>query len=120
MADDIEFQASKASAIGKRAGRRHCTHFEIDNPRLFHLLADSAPGFVLIYEHAPEIVLLVCRYGFLAAQVTVTNIHHGWIWELEITSGYTWSTTAEVRHYPVGINLRMHGREGMSECRQVI
>ena len=73
------------SAGGKRAGRRLYTHFEIDHPRLFQLLADAAPEFMLTYDHAPEIADLVHRHGFHAVQVTMKNTHHDRIGELVIT-----------------------------------
>ncbi|MDE2991630.1 MAG: DNA adenine methylase [Chloroflexota bacterium] len=83
----VVFADPPYSAGGKRAGRRLYTHFEIDHPRLFQLLADTAPEFMLTYDHAPEIAGLVRRHGFHAVQVTMKNTHHDRIGELVITRG---------------------------------
>ena len=83
--DSVVFADPPYSAGGKRAGRRLYTHFEIDHPRLFQLLADAAPEFMLTYDHAPEIADLVHRHGFHAVQVTMKNTHHDRIGELVIT-----------------------------------
>ena len=73
------------SAGGKRAGRRLYSHHQIDHPRLFQLLAETAPEFMLTYDHAPEIAALVCRHEFHAVQVTMKNTHHDRVGELVIT-----------------------------------
>jgi len=83
----VVFADPPYSAGGKRAGRRLYTHFEIDHPRLFRLLTDAAPEFMLTYDHAPEIADLVRRHGFHAVQVTMKNTHHDRIGELVITAG---------------------------------
>jgi len=85
----VVFADPPYTAGGKRAGRRLYTHFEIDHPRLFKLLADAAPEFMLTYDHAPEIADLVRRHGFHAVQVTMKNTHHDRIGELVITRGRT-------------------------------
>lgn len=85
MPDSVVFADPPYSAGGKRAGRRLYTHFEIDHPRLFQLLAGAAPEFMLTYDHAPEIADLVHRHGFHAVQVTMKNTHHDRIGELVIT-----------------------------------
>jgi len=94
----VVFADPPYSAGGKRAGRRLYTHFEIDHPRLFQLLADAAPEFMLTYDHAPEIADLVRRHGFHAAQVTMKNTHHDRIGELVITRGLD----RGIRHRRVG------------------
>ena len=50
----VVFADPPYTAGGKRAGRRLYTHSEIDHPRLFQLLADAAPEFMLTYDHAPR------------------------------------------------------------------
>ena len=77
------------------SGRRLYTHHQIDHPRLFQLLADTATDFMLTYDHAPEIAALVDRHHLHAVQVTMKNTHHNRVGELVITNGYTWPMTAE-------------------------
>ena len=82
----VVFADPPYTAGGKRAGRRLYTHSEIDHPRLFQLLADAAPEFMLTYDHAPEIAALVRRHRFHAVQVTMKNTHHDRVGELVISS----------------------------------
>ena len=81
----VVFADPPYTAGGKRAGRRLYTHHQIDHPRLFQLLADTATDFMLTYDHAPEIAALVRRYKFHAVQVTMKNTHHDRVGELVIT-----------------------------------
>lgn len=99
MPGSVVFADPPYTAGGKRAGRRLYTHFEIDHPRLFQMLADAAPEFMLTYDHAPEIADLVQRHGFHAVQVTMKNTHHDRIGELVITRGSNRHRCAgKVRH----------------------
>ena len=83
----VVFADPPYTAGGKRAGRRLYTHSEIDHPRLFQMLSDAAPEFMLTYDHAPEIAELVRRHRFHAVQVTMKNTHHDRVGELVITRG---------------------------------
>ena len=96
----VVFADPPYSAGGKRAGRRLYTHFEIDHPRLFQLLADTAPEFMLTYDHAPEIADLVRRHGFHAVQVTMKNTHHELVRELVIARGPQTVSGNPTRHRP--------------------
>ena len=82
----VVFADPPYTAGGKRAGRRLYTHHQIDHPRLFQLLADTATDFMLTYDHAPEIAALVDRHHLHAVQVTMKNTHHNRVGELVITS----------------------------------
>ncbi len=82
----VVFADPPYTAGGKRAGRRLYTHHQIDHPRLFQLLADTAPDFMLTYDHAPEIAALVDHHQLHAVQVTMKNTHHDRVGELVITS----------------------------------
>ena len=73
------------TAGGKRAGARLYASHEVDHPRLFGLLDDSAAEFLMTYDRAPEIVSLVRRHGFHAVEVSMKNGHHARIPELVIT-----------------------------------
>ncbi len=83
----VVFADPPYTAGGKRAGRRLYTHHQIDHPRLFQLLADTATDFMLTYDHAPEIAALVDRHHLHAVQVTMKNTHHNRVGELVITCG---------------------------------
>ena len=73
------------TAGGKRAGKRLYAHNEVDHARLFELLADGKADFVMTYDRAPEIEVLVRKHGFHAVQVEMKNTHHARIYELVIS-----------------------------------
>ena len=98
----VVFADPPYSAGGKRAGRRLYTHHQIDHPRLFQLLADTAIDFMLTYDHAPEIAALVRPLtSFHAVQVTMKNTHHDRVGELVITAD-----TPRYRHHPPAFTHR--------------
>ena len=72
-------------AGGKRAGSRLYAHNEVDHQRIFSLLADSGADFLMTYDYCDEIVDLVDRFKFHAAQVEMKNVHHARLAELIIT-----------------------------------
>ncbi len=74
------------TAGGKRAGRRLYAHNEIDHARLFALLAETKADFLMTYDRAPEIEILVHKHRFHAVRVLMTNTHHARIPELVISA----------------------------------
>ncbi len=74
------------TAGGKRAGRRLYASNDIDHARLFELLADAKADFLMTYDRAPEIEILVHKHRFHAVRVLMTNTHHARIPELVISA----------------------------------
>lgn len=73
------------TAGGKQAGKRLYAHTHVDHHRLFEMLADSDANFLMTYDRAPEIELLIRKHGFSAVEVLMKNTHHARIAELVIT-----------------------------------
>ena len=73
------------TAGGKRAGRRLYAHNEVDHSALFAILADSGADFLMTYDCAPQIAMLVEAHRFHAVRVIMKNTHHVQVSELVIT-----------------------------------
>ena len=71
---------------GKRAGIRLYSHWEIDHPGLFKLLAEHDSNFLMTYDAAPEIVDLIGEYDFKAVHLSMKNTHHNRLPELVVTA----------------------------------
>lgn len=74
------------TAGGKQAGRRLYASNDIDHAHLFELLADAKADFLMTYDRAPEIEILVRKHRFHAVRVLMTNTHHARIPELVISA----------------------------------
>lgn len=83
--DAVAFVDPPYSAGGKRAGTRLYNYCDIDHARLFEILADCRSDFLMTYDLAPEIEVLVRRHGFHAVQVLMKNTHHNRVSEVVIT-----------------------------------
>lgn len=73
------------TAGGKRAGMRLYSHNDIDHARVFRLLADHRPNFLMTCDCSDEIVELVSTCRFRAVTVEMKNGHHARMRELVIS-----------------------------------
>ena len=71
---------------GKKAGSRLYAHSKINHAKLFAVVAEYSPSFLMTYDASPEIVELVRKYDFDAVLLSMKNTHHNKMAELVITS----------------------------------
>ena len=79
------------TAGGKRAGSRLYNCNEIDHAELFRVAAGLRGEFLMTYDDAPEVRMLVAAHGFHVAKIPMKSTHHRKTWELLITRGETFS-----------------------------
>ncbi len=72
------------SGLGKSAGRRLYSHWEIDHWKLFELCSNLKGNFLLTYEDAIEIEFLAVANDFKATRIPMRNSHHARVFELLI------------------------------------
>lgn len=70
---------------GKQAGTRLYTYNSVDHTRIFAALAESQANFLMTYDCSSEIIKLVHKHEFHAAQVEMKSRQHSRIPELLIT-----------------------------------
>ena len=70
---------------GKQAGSELYTHSEVDHAKLFEILAEHRPNFLMTYDCADEVLDLVREHRFHAVVVAMKSNHNQMMRELVIS-----------------------------------
>ncbi len=79
------------TASGKRAGTRLYRHFDLDHPKLFHLVGKVSGDFLMTYDDAPGVRDLAREQRFETELVAMKNTHHAKMSELLIGRDLKWA-----------------------------
>ena len=72
------------------AGKRLYTHYEIDHKKLFELIATIKGRFMLTYDDAPEIRMLIKQHNLSYRLIPMKTTHHLEKNELIIADNFDW------------------------------
>lgn len=88
--DVVYFIDPPYTILGKGAGSRLYTHFQIDHNDLFKTASEINGAFLITYSNSPEVVQLAKHYGFDIRVVAMKNTHHAKLTELLIGRDLRW------------------------------
>jgi DNA adenine methylase len=120
--DVVYFIDPPYTAGGKKAGKRLYKHYEIDHERLFTICESVRGDFLITYDNADEVKLMVRRHGFQMRLIPMTNTHHSTMEELVIGKNLSWMDGFPAVHepeveYSVQIKKERHSRKSIKRIR---
>jgi len=72
------------------ASKRLYSHWKVDHPSLFALLANVKGDILLTYDNTSEIATLAARFNFETQAIAMKNTHHAKMTELLISKDLSW------------------------------
>jgi DNA adenine methylase len=79
------------------ASKRLYSHWQVDHPSLFGLLANVRGDILLTYDNTSEIATLASKFDFETQAIAMKNTHHAKMTELLIGKDLSWLRKATYR-----------------------